>query len=447
VDKKDIFKDVFELPHHYEPILYFRGYKKPEIVNNTPNGLRPILDAIMEKVMLEYRNCPKIRKYHKDKLINQLEINKYLLKRNVIKSVINVFYKQMERNNSYLFEGEFLYNESENELNKYNAFETLMLFINHSIIKIDEKVKYIFREGSLEKLVYKINSFIDEADSEDSVKVNSLRTNRENAILLLKLHRDFLIEINNYYYLFQPDKKSITRDENERVEGFIDYMPFERRLSSGENALLDLFSRLYDFLDTNLKEIKYKELKSHYILLLDEADLAFHPAWKKKYVDALLKTIPHFFNELENSPSIQIIFTTHDPLTLSDLPNNNVIYIKRNNYQEKPKILDYKNKDRPQKTFGANISELLADSFFVDDSLMGVFAHGKIKDAIKWLNDKENKENKEYYATLIKTIIDEPIVQQKLAEMYDDKMSSDIQVEILNKQIKKLEEQKNKLKN
>jgi predicted ATP-binding protein involved in virulence len=185
-------------------------------------------------------------------------------------------------------------------------------------------------------------------------------------------------------------------------------------------------------------------LKNHYILLLDEADLTFHLSWKKKYVKALLKTLPYFFNELENNPSFEIIFTTHDPITLSDLPNSNVIYIERQDYNSPSNILSFNSKNRPSKTFGANISDLIADSFFIENSLIGDFAFDKIQATIVWLNNKDNHQNESYYKKLIKTI-DEPIIQRKLAEMYDEKTNENFQLEVINEQIKKLEELKKRI--
>ena len=191
-----------------------------------------------------------------------------------------------------------------------------------------------------------------------------------------------------------------------------------------------------------LKEIKGRELKKHYILLLDEPDLAFHPNWKKKFVSAIVNTIPHFFNELENTPSVEIIFTSHDPLTLSDMPNSNVIYLERANYDQKTKILNFEDETRPKKTFGANISELLADSFFVENGLIGDFASEKINNTIKWLrDDKSTKDHANYHKKVIE-LINEPIIRIKLSEMYSEKMNDEFANEQIDIEIKRLEERK-----
>ena len=121
-----------------------------------------------------------------------------------------------------------------------------------------------------------------------------------------------------------------------------------------------------------------------------------------------------------------------------------MIYIERPDYSSPSKILDFNNKRRPLKTFGANISDLIADSFFTDESLIGNFAFDKIQEAIEWLNDEANLDRKGYFKTLIK-VIDEPIIQRKLAEMYDDKTKDNFQADVIDEQIKMLQELRKRL--
>lgn len=441
VKTQNIFKDLFQLQEHYEPILHFRGYQDKEKEWNTPNQLRAILKSIAEKAEKESSDWYVYR----DKGANQVQINQYLLKRNVLKCILSLLYRQMERKNSFLQEGYFPYEELKEELEKADSFQTLILFAKHSsIILKSKKSKKIFSDGIFQELLSKIYSTIEKTIDKDSVSNGTLKTTTDDAIEILRLQRQFLNELNTYYVKFYSKKDELTVEEREKIEEFINYMPFSRRMSSGENALLNFYSRIYNFLNTNLKEIKYRNLKNHYILLLDEADLTFHLSWKKKYVKALLKTLPYFFNELENNPSFEIIFTTHDPITLSDLPNANVIYIERQDYNSPSNILAYNSKNRPSKTFGANISDLIADSFFIENSLIGDFAFDKIQETIVWLNNKDNHQNEGYYKKLIKTI-DEPIIQRKLAEMYDEKANENFQLEIINEQIEKLEDLKKRI--
>ncbi|RXM40753.1 hypothetical protein BOQ62_04055 [Chryseobacterium sp. CH21] len=103
---------------------------------------------------------------------------------------------------------------------------------------------------------------------------------------------------------------------------------------------------------------------------------------EKKYINALTTTLPILINSVKDKiKNIQIIFTTHDPLTLSDIPNRNVAYLKKE--ENKTEVLS--ENEKPTKSFGANITDLLSDSFFIKDGLMGDFAKEKIEEVIKYL--------------------------------------------------------------
>ena len=58
-----------------------------------------------------------------------------------------------------------------------------------------------------------------------------------------------------------------------------------------------------------------------------------------------------------------------------------IVYLKKEG--DKTTVLE--GKDRPQKSFGANIHDLLADSFFIGDGLIGDFAKEKINETIEEL--------------------------------------------------------------
>ena len=151
------------------------------------------------------------------------------------------------------------------------------------------------------------------------------------------------------------------------------------------------------------------------------------------------------FSSLEQKPTLQIIFTTHDALTLSDLPNDKISYLKRLE-DNSIKVFHQEDSNRPSKSFGANITDLLADSFFVDDGLIGDFAKEKIQETIKWLNDINRDASKKWYYESVIKIIDEPIVQRKLSEMYDEIFNEDLEVQTLDQQIKFLENLKSRKK-
>ena len=242
---------------------------------------------------------------------------------------------------------------------------------------------------------------------------------------LLVLETKFKEKLRRYY---QPAYKS--RESLTDVISFIHLEWYNRNPSSGENAVLNLFSRL-----STIKNEIYESSIKYYILFLDEGDAGFHPEWKKKYVEILTEILPYLFEK--DGIEFQIIFTTHDPLTLSDVLKYNIVYFNKK-VDDNHTILNYDDKNNPSKSFAANISDLISDSFFIDGGLIGDFSKRKIKETIKWLNMPDDKSNAEYYENLVLNI-DEHIVKRKLSEMYDEKMNTDLRKKIIEEQIKKLQ--------
>ena len=265
-----------------------------------------------------------------------------------------------------------------------------------------------------------------------------------------KLLFDELIYAYKYFLKSFP-KSTINKS-------LLEFSPL-KKLSTGEKAILDFFASLYNYIDTN-KESKHLNYE-YFLLLLDEPDLGFHPHWKKKFINAITTTLPILFSKMtpykydgtdyikvRENPIIQIIFTTHDPLTLSDLTNHSVVYLKKKG--EYSKILNNNDTERPIKTFGANIHELLSDSFFMEDGLIGEFAKNKIEETINWINknksnNKIDKDKLFYYKSIIE-LIDERIVKLKLSEMLSElDENNEFQKTILDKEIEFLMKQRDKL--
>jgi len=211
-------------------------------------------------------------------------------------------------------------------------------------------------------------------------------------------------------------------------------------LSSGEHSLLTLFSRLHDVI------YRYnigRHEKEKLILFIDEAEIGFHPAWKRIYFDRLL----YFLNNHVEGYGFQLIMTTHSPYLLSDLPHTNVILLKRQPNETTTLV------DASQfKTFGANINELLATSFFLEEGLIGEFAQNKIQNLIDNLQTSQTDSpaevlSKEEMDQMI-DLIAEPFLREKLRDMFYDKYPEEFENdEAKQTRIQELENQLRRLKN
>jgi hypothetical protein len=218
---------------------------------------------------------------------------------------------------------------------------------------------------------------------------------------LLKTYQQFLASLKNLY---------------DTPYGF---MSFDwRNMSTGEKAYLNLFSRFYyakELIRDSIDRANRFKMASHptesipktLYILIDEGEIGFHLQWQKEYIQKLVNVLPKVLSFENHSVELQIIFTTHSPMSLSDIPNDHILYLGN---------ID----NKKMKSFAANVSDLLAQSFFMRDGLMGNFVKEKINETIKWLNNIDDKEKSEYHLQLIQQI-DEPIVRQKLIEMYANK--------------------------
>lgn len=215
-------------------------------------------------------------------------------------------------------------------------------------------------------------------------------------------------------------------------------------VSSGEQHFLNLFSTLYyhaknikagaDIDTHSFSSLEY--ISDDILLLVDEGDNAFHPQWKKEYVRYLRAIIPLIFEDFK----VQIIITSHDPLTLSDIPKNNVVFLERKN--GKTAI----GNSMTKRTFGANISDMLKDSFFLEDGQIGSFTANIIDKTITRIRER-NLSNEEVYKIerLINTI-DEPITKFKLAEMLGEATGNrNFEKEMIDNEIAWLMERRDEL--
>lgn len=126
---------------------------------------------------------------------------------------------------------------------------------------------------------------------------------------------------------------------------------------------------------------------NNFNIILDEIELYYHPELQRTFIFDLLNYLNKIdYSSLKTSPNLNIIFITHSPFILSDIPAKNILFLKSNE-NKSTAVLENK------KSFGANIHELLGDNFFLtdDDIYIGEFAKNKISDTIDWLNILKEK--------------------------------------------------------
>jgi predicted ATP-binding protein involved in virulence len=208
-------------------------------------------------------------------------------------------------------------------------------------------------------------------------------------------------------------------------------------LSAGELSFLSIFARLYDVI-INYKNGIYDKRKL--IIFLDEPEIGFHPNWSKK----LIKWLVEFLSDSRFEMKFQVIITTHSPYVLSDIPRENVKLITRKDLNKPVVIAPIKD------TFGANIYDLLADSFFMQDGFIGEYAKNTINEVYKdilAIIEKDSIHKPKYSEQEIKSIIEiigEPLIKRQLFKLYDIAFKTNYEEKIIDEQIKRLQELKNR---
>lgn len=201
------------------------------------------------------------------------------------------------------------------------------------------------------------------------------------------------------------------KDGHSFILKYLDIQNFE--ISSGERALLNFMSRLYfaSRIAEFLPETGFSWNES-ILLLIDEIDLYLHPEWQRQILNDLLTAIQEEFPR----NYFQIIITSHSPIILSDIPQENSIFLKRN---EDGKIVQDKH---GIQTFGANIYTLYKDAFFIKDGLaMGSFARGKIN---SWIEEiKEGGTDADDIKKKLE-LIGEPIIRKRLEKIVQERGES-----------------------
>ena len=155
-------------------------------------------------------------------------------------------------------------------------------------------------------------------------------------------------------------------------------------LSDGEIVYFNTFSSIF------MEIRKASKDGRDCVLVLDEPDLNLHPEWCRRFIDDCITLVNNY-----SAVNVQFIIATHSPYMISDVPKKNVFSL-----EEKEKMIVIK---RAEKTFAANIIDILSDTFFLDYSI-GEFARKKLL--------KRDKEDYQY--------IDDPVLKTLIERSVED---------------------------
>lgn len=187
-------------------------------------------------------------------------------------------------------------------------------------------------------------------------------------------------------------------------------------LSSGERQFMHTLCTMVYHIN-NIRTIKsttrlrYRKIN----IVLDEAELCFHPEMQRRFVDALIKYLS--VTGLTWYCAFHILIVTHSPFILSDIPQCNILYLEEGRQINGENAITV-------NPFGANVNDVLAQSFFLDRGFVGEFAKKKIEGIVSYLkSDKLVKDgwNMDKAERFIHRIIGEPIIRKMLEDMLHEK--------------------------
>lgn len=194
--------------------------------------------------------------------------------------------------------------------------------------------------------------------------------------------------------------------------------------SSGEKQKLFSLSAIVYHLQ-NLNSVANEKFKYHSInVILEEIELYFHPEWQRTFCNGLMQMIRDA--NLSNISSINILFVTHSPYILSDIPKSNVLFLKDGHPEN----------SMQENTFGANINSLLKNGFFMPSLPIGAFAHEKINDLFGKLYSGEFDRNELPYLRSEVQMVGEPYIRQQLMTLLS--MYSSVDEEKIKEYLKEI---------
>lgn len=198
-------------------------------------------------------------------------------------------------------------------------------------------------------------------------------------------------------------------------------------LSSGEKKIFQICIELV------YQTIFSRGNKKSLILFSDELEQDLHPEWQRELFLIIVNILNKLLVKLNSNLHLHFITTTHSPFILSDIPNQNILFLKKGAQVEAFK---------KRNTFGANIHTLLSDGFFMEGGLMGEFAKNKINDLYESLTNKKSKKYTKIDSQNIINLIGEPVLQKELQFLHDKKF----EIDDIEKEIREHEEAIKKLK-
>ncbi|WP_177734017.1 AAA family ATPase [Flavobacterium inviolabile] len=209
----------------------------------------------------------------------------------------------------------------------------------------------------------------------------------------------FDLSINKHLWDFLKEILSITDFNAEPLMQY-NITPF----SSGEEAILYQLSEFHEALKNSTNE--------YVIVSIDEGELYLHPEWQRKYINTLYQFFEH--HSRSYNKKFQIIITSHSPFIISDIPKQNLIFLKKDSLGN----CKVSQSEGHLPTLGGNIFELFSDGFFLKE-FISEYAFEKINQAIKFLNGEQSEFKELAEVENFNKLVGEALIRDEIQKMID----------------------------
>lgn len=217
--------------------------------------------------------------------------------------------------------------------------------------------------------------------------------------------KDVILERNNHRPLFIPQLPPAIYNWDLVFESTITgAQVMYDWFSSGEKQKMNCLAAILYHV-RNVNSITEASLKYEAVnIVLEEIELYFHPEWQRCFCYDLMGLLTAYSTEQWRVKAVNILFVTHSPYILSDIPKANVLFLKNG----RPEY------SMQENTFGSNINSLLKNGFFLPSLPMGEFAHQKINELFRKLHsgDFDKREIPALKAEIL--MVGEPYIRQQL---------------------------------
>lgn len=360
---------------------------------------------------IRLKNARYLEERSLDKIHNSFNIDKKNMD-NLSKIILNFWYKKFQIDKNKISCNFLYHNCAEN----YIVYKTLKIIINKYIDNI--KLGTLNKENPTDFI--KILNEIANDHSNLTVKIRRTLNDLKFGIYssysneIIESKKDFSLEelggkmkinIPSYELLPPPFLFTdiyFTDTINNEVVSFFS-------LSSGEKQIAYMLTSIqYHLFNLNIKwngsktDVHYKYVN----IVLDEIESYFHPDLQRQFVKFLLDAVCCV--GFCNIKGINIIMVTHSPFILSDLPAKNILIMGNNDYTI-------------NHSLGANIGDLLSDSFFME-STIGEYTLSEIQKVVSSYREiVRNGDNNIVFdkikAHLLEKYISDPYIRKILSGM------------------------------